>query len=590
MNDRVKNYIFTFGAFARTGLFRLAGLSIVGAVLEGLGLLLLVPIFQAAQQGGASPIKILFLTDFINSFADRNQALLAALTLFVAVSVAQEYLRRRVVLLSTALKTGFIRKLGDDLYEAFARARWSALLAKRKSDIANALGNELKMIDMGTQLLTQFVNTLPMVAIQLTLCAMISPQGTLAAVIIGGLFFIFMRPVNRRLGNFSETLNALLKDSLSDVFEHLNGIKEVKSYGAEQAHIENFSRKNKGTQESYVNFISLFTRSSFIYNSATMALLAVFFFIAVSVFSEPMVKLVILFIIFMRIWPVFCGYQMSAQMLMLMFPAWESFSASLEELKAAREEFAPAAQPRPLAFAQRLELKNVTFSYVSGQEKAIENVSVVIPANKNIAIAGQSGSGKSTLVDLILGLLSPDSGEILIDGVALTPQLLPAWRQTIGFVPQETFLFRGSIKANLLWAKPSATELELWQALEWAAADFVKEMPKGLDTELGDRGVRLSGGQRQRVALARAILRRPALLILDEATSSIDTENERKIQAALEQLRGKMTILTIAHRLSTIKTADAIFVLDKGRVAETGTFAELAARAGGRLAVMAGIE
>jgi ATP-binding cassette subfamily C protein len=189
---------------------------------------------------------------------------------------------------------------------------------------------------------------------------------------------------------------------------------------------------------------------------------------------------------------------------------------------------------------------------------------------------GPSGAGKSTLADLLLGLLSPTDGSIVVDGKPLEEKDLAIWRNRIGYVPQETFLLNDTIRANLELAKPNATDAELLSALEAAAADgFVLQPSRGLDCMIGDRGVRLSGGERQRIALARALLRRPAVLILDEATSSLDAENQNRIQQAIEKMHGQLTIITIAHRLSTIRHADQIVVLERGRVVETGSYDQL---------------
>jgi ATP-binding cassette subfamily C protein len=209
-------------------------------------------------------------------------------------------------------------------------------------------------------------------------------------------------------------------------------------------------------------------------------------------------------------------------------------------------------------------------------------VNLTIPARQVTAICGPSGAGKSTLADLLLGLLQPSAGRILIDGEPLAGSRLHAWRQSIGYVPQETFLFHDTVRANLLWARPEATESEVRAALRAAAAaEFVSQLPDGLDTVTGDRGVRLSGGERQRLALARAILRQPSLLVLDEATSSLDTQNEQFIQQALERLHGELTIVIIAHRLSTVRVADQIIVLKGGRMVETGAWDDLCQREGG---------
>ena len=176
-----------------------------------------------------------------------------------------------------------------------------------------------------------------------------------------------------------------------------------------------------------------------------------------------------------------------------------------------------------------------------------------------------------------MGLNQPEKGKVLIDGMVLNKENLLSLRRSVSYVPQEPFLFNTSIRDNLLMIEPNATEEQIWEALEFAAAaDFVKRLPNGLSTVIGDRGIKLSGGERQRLVLARAILRKPAILVLDEATSALDTENEAKIQAALDRLKGKMTIIVIAHRLSTIKNADQVIVLDNGEIIQNGKFNELA--------------
>ena len=169
---------------------------------------------------------------------------------------------------------------------------------------------------------------------------------------------------------------------------------------------------------------------------------------------------------------------------------------------------------------------------------ALENINIQIPANHMTAIVGPSGAGKSTLIDLLMGLNQPEKGEVLIDGIPLTNDNLLSLRRSISYVPQDPFLFNATVRENLLMIEPNASEEQIWEALEFSsAAEFVKKLPQGLDTLIGDRGIRLSGGERQRIVLARAILRKPSILVLDEATSALDTENERKIQEAIESLK-----------------------------------------------------
>jgi ATP-binding cassette subfamily C protein len=191
--------------------------------------------------------------------------------------------------------------------------------------------------------------------------------------------------------------------------------------------------------------------------------------------------------------------------------------------------------------------------------------------------------GKSTITDIAMGLIVPNSGSVTLDGTLLTAATATAWRTQIGYVAQETTLFHLSIRDNLLWACPGADEAAMFDALRLAAAeDFVRALPKGLDTVIGDRGAMLSQGERQRIALARALVRRPALLVLDEATNSLDYDNEARVLGAIEALRGNLTILLVAHRLSAIRYADLIYVIEAGQVAEAGGWEDLNGREGGR--------
>jgi ATP-binding cassette subfamily C protein len=202
-----------------------------------------------------------------------------------------------------------------------------------------------------------------------------------------------------------------------------------------------------------------------------------------------------------------------------------------------------------------------------------------VPARATTALVGPSGAGKTTIADLAVGLLVPTSGRVLIDGAALAGDLIPRWREEVAMVPQDVFLFHESIRANLLWAQPGANEGDLWRALALASAEtLVRRLPDGLDTVVGDRGERLSGGERQRIALARALLREPTLLVLDEATSSLDAGNETAILDALAMLHGSMTILVIAHQRSSLRDADQVITVADGRVVPAGRHDVLAGR------------
>ena len=228
-----------------------------------------------------------------------------------------------------------------------------------------------------------------------------------------------------------------------------------------------------------------------------------------------------------------------------------------------------------------IELQNIWFRYPGTEEPVLRGISLQIAAGQHIGIVGASGGGKSTLIQILLGLYDPEQGHVKVDGKDLAAHDRNSFRQQVGVVSQETFLLNATLRQNLLYSKPEATQAELEAAVAAAGLDeLIRNLPEGYETLVGERGLKLSGGQRQRVAMARSILRRPQILIFDEATSSLDGETEERVQAALEALIPGRTTITIAHRLVTVRDADRIIVLVQGQVAEEGTHEELLAMRG----------
>jgi subfamily B ATP-binding cassette protein MsbA len=228
---------------------------------------------------------------------------------------------------------------------------------------------------------------------------------------------------------------------------------------------------------------------------------------------------------------------------------------------------------KPLA--GRVELRHVGFSYPKGQP-ALVDANVQVKPGQTVALVGASGAGKSTFVSLLLGFYRPSSGQVLIDDVPLEQYQTKGLREQMAVVAQDNVLLAGSIRSNIRYGRPEATEAELQQACRVACAwDFIQALPQGLETEVGERGVKLSGGQKQRLAIARALLRDPRILILDEATSALDSLSEQSFRQALENLRADRTTFVIAHRLSTVKNADLLLVFDKGSIVERGTHQQL---------------
>lgn len=221
-----------------------------------------------------------------------------------------------------------------------------------------------------------------------------------------------------------------------------------------------------------------------------------------------------------------------------------------------------------LRLNKEITVRNLTFTYPNTDKKIFDNASITIGKNKSVAFVGSSGAGKTTLADIIIGVLEPQSGEVAVDGVDVFTHL-EAWHKTIGYIPQMIYLMDDTICANIVFglAEDEIDEAKVWKALEKAElAEFVRSLPEGINTEIGDRGVRLSGGQRQRIGIARALYREPEVLILDEATSALDNETETAVMQSIENLHGETTLIIIAHRLTTIRNCDEVFEVGNGEI------------------------
>jgi ATP-binding cassette subfamily B protein len=272
----------------------------------------------------------------------------------------------------------------------------------------------------------------------------------------------------------------------------------------------------------------------------------------------------------------------AVQQFLSVFPALAQGADAIrsigEVLEAPQVEEYEGKPPAPSPLRGEIVFEKVSFHYPSGREKALRDASLRIAPGETVAFVGESGAGKSTLINLAIGFRQPSAGRVLLDGHDLRDLDLRTYRRQIGVVPQTTILFSGTLRENITYGLDHIKDDTLWQILAEAnLAEFVRTLPKGLDTPLGESGTRLSGGQRQRLAIARALIRNPRVILLDEATSALDTESERLVQEALVRLTKDRTTLIVAHRFSTIRHANRIVVLHAGNIVEVGTQSELMA-------------
>ncbi|MGM7721190.1 ABC transporter ATP-binding protein [Metabacillus sp. Hm71] len=549
------------------------------SLLDGVGILLLIPMISMSgivniDEGNSLPFDFSgFLQDIPNTIG-----LSIILAIYVIIVIGQNLIQRNITIRNTNIQHGFFRYLRIETYEALLHAKWDFFIKHRKSDLINLLTVEIARSSAGTHSFLQFMSSLIFTFIQVGLAFLLSPYITVFVLLCGLVLIFFNRKFLKKsfaLGNKNYTLG---KEYLAGVTDQINGIKDIKSNALEDSRMDWFRKVTKGMLDEQIEYSKMKTTSQMFYKIASAVLIAVFIYLAVNIFHAQGGQLMLIIIIFSRLWPRVIGIQGSLEQIATTLPSFKAVKALQDECKEAREfTLSDDLESQPVQVLQEIECRNVCFRYQQNDSYALANINIVIPANKMTAFVGRSGAGKSTLIDLLMGLNKPQKGELLIDGTPLTNEKLIALRKAISYVPQDPFLFNTTIKENLKIVAPEASEEQIWEALDFSsAAEFVRKLPNGLDTLIGDRGIRLSGGERQRIVLARAILRNPSILVLDEATSALDTENEAKIQQAIDRLKGRMTIVVIAHRLSTIRNADQVVVLDNGSIIQKGEFGQLA--------------
>ena len=455
----------------------------------------------------------------------------------------------------------------------FDNAKSGALVSRIMTDVEGVRN----LVGTG---LVQLVGGLLTAVISLVLLIRISPMMTLYVLVPVGIFglismkaFAYIRPIFRERG----VINAEVTGRLT---ETLNGIRVIKGFNAEEQEIKTFER---GVERLFLNVRKSLTSTSFVTSSATF-LLGLASTGIMGIGSYMIMEKDLTFGDFLS-FTLYLGFMIApiVQMSNIGSQLTEAFAGldRTEEIMNMTTEDDTPLRTIPIGQIKGdIVFRDVSFAYERGKE-VLHGITFNAPPGSVTALVGTSGSGKSTIAGLVATYLTPISGVITVDGIDLSHVQLDSYRRQLGVVLQDDFLFEGTIRENILFPRPTATNDELLQAVKAAYVhEFSERFEEGLDTVIGERGVKLSGGQRQRIAIARAILANPRILLLDEATSNLDTESESFIQQSLTNLMKGRTTFVIAHRLSTIRQADQILVIEQGSIAERGRHEELIEKKG----------
>jgi len=516
------------------------------------------------------------LAEYILKYG-KEQVLIGICIIVFVLAFLKNLFRYLAMFFIAPIRNGVVRDLRNKLMNKLLHLPLSFYSKEKKGDIISRMTTDVLEIEWSIMQTLELIFREPIsILISLVSMIFISPYLTLYIFLLIPVAALGIVLISKSLRRSAEKSKTILAQLFALIEESLGGIKVIKAYGIEKFIGQKFQSTNQ----------NLFIQNVKVYRKNDLA----------SPATEVVVLGILMFILYLGSKLVFHN-ELSASAFIGYFGIASQIIPPIKQISQAyntiqkglvSEERINRILNEPITitndanaeeyttFNEKIEFKNVHFSYLKGDKGfLLKDINLTIPKGKVIALVGKSGSGKTTLTDMLLRFYEPDKGEILIDGKNIQKIQIASLRQLISLVSQDSFLMNDTIKNNITFGKDYPDKAIIAAAKMANAHEFISQLPDQYNTNVGDRGANLSGGQRQRISIARAILRNSPILILDEATSSLDTENEKIIQDTIQKIKHNRTIIIIAHRLSTIMNADSIVVLNKGEIVEQGTHQEL---------------
>lgn len=553
-------------------------LAVLHSGLQGSSVLLLLPVLGSLGIGGASGTAI---TDWLRNLFGvlgipyHLAAILGFVFLVGVLTAAVGVLEMWV---AHSMFRRFVGDLQIETYEAVINSRLTYLSRQRVGEMVTIL---TKFADQSGNALFVLVRVLMscLMAAALIFVALLQAWAFVIAILVVVSVSVWpLRLYSQVIHRVANQAHGQFREVGAEISEHLRVLPTIKAFGAQAQSLKMVAKKMRLVQHLVIELRRRTDAVRALSDVAMLGLLCIAVYVSAEVFRLTVDRLLILVGVFMRLMPAVQNIIIRTEQLPVLLAAFDGVMELLATCRTVGEPKGGLAPPLG-SLRYGVQLHNVRV--VDGDSVILHDVSLTIAPHSVTALAGPSGAGKSTIAAAILGLVEVTVGSVEIDGVDLRRIDRQAWRRRTGYVSQDVPIFNGTIRDNLLLAVPDADDAAMYAALEDAGAgDFIRGLPDGLDTPVGEQGSLISGGERQRIAIARALLRKPLLLILDEPTSALDSDTVQKTMSTVERLRESTAVLFISHDLDVVRNADVIYVVDKGQIIEQGTWADLMDRGG----------
>jgi subfamily B ATP-binding cassette protein MsbA len=570
--------------YVKFGMLFIVCLSFLTGVLEGIGVSMIFPILQTILENKPELETTNFtIVSDILTFFDVDYTINNLIIIFVVLFVFKAVLKFVTGYFKLYYSSKFLLDVRKNMVKSLSSLEYSNYTKRETGKLSSTFTLELENMVSGFIYFSNYLVSIFTGLSFILIILFVEYRLTFIILFFGMIYYLGFKKLNIKIKNISKEITSSNSKFNSLLIQFIQSYKYLKS-------TNNFYHLNSFLNQTIVNIrklkIQKDIRTNFvnaIQEPAVLLLVLLIVYISVSVIKIETPIVLILLVLFYRS----TNYFLSSQ------STWNNFLGQIGSTNSVIQLENSLLKNQEvnlgtikINFQKSIVLNDIDFKYSNDSSfKNLQDINLEIPLNKTIAFVGKSGSGKSTLINIITGLLKPNSGEVNIDGVNLNEINLDDWRSKIGYIAQESVIFSDTILNNITSWDYNKNEdyMRLWNVIKMSHLDEIIKNDNDLIREVGDRGVSLSGGQKQRIAIARELYRNPKILILDEATSALDSETEKSIIESLEELNGKITIIVIAHRLSTIKNSDVINIIEDGKIIESGSYNELIKNASSRM-------